>query len=61
MGFGLFAFSLAFSAGVCYNAGVRKNRQFICTFLSLSKTGTANKVALCPNGCGFAFCKVIFY
>lgn len=36
-------------------------RQFICTFLSLSKTGTAVKGADCPQTCGFAFCKASFF
>ena len=37
------------------------NRQFICTFLSLSKTGTTSMGSLISSFCGFAFCKAIFH
>ena len=35
-------------------------RQFICTFLSLNKTGTAINGAMRLFICGFAVCKALF-
>ena len=48
----------------CYNtlrSVATPGRQFICTFLSLSKTGTAARGISFPLVCGFAFCTVSFF
>ena len=44
-----------------HNRRQNPSRQFICTFLSLSKTGTAVGGVWNPVICGFAFCKAVFY
>ena len=57
------SFFVANRAGICYSYIARvidASRQFICTFLSINKTGTTFLVKCAFTSVGFAVCKAFF-